>query len=420
MTARTALIFSLVLAAGLSAQDWNAFRGPNGDGSSTAKNLPIHWDRETNVKWKVKLPRAANGSPIVVRGRIFLTCPEDEGGRQRSLYCYDREDGRRLWVRTVEIDAVMPTHKANPYCGSTPAADGQRVIVWHASAGLYCYDFAGEELWKREFGEFRHQWGYGTSPMLHDGRVYLYTGPGKNPFLIALDPKDGKTIWKAAEPPVLDTREKDKKRLVGSWCTPIVARVGDEDQIICTHPTRVVAYRPRSGDIVWTCDGVSHRRGDLAYSSPVIADDVCVVIAGYMGPAIGIRLGGEGDVTESHRLWRKPRPTTNSIGSGVFVGGHVYDPDSGGRLFCIEPETGKATWAERPAKGQQWGSIVYADGRLYLLGQRGTTIVFKPNPQKFELMAKNELAERTNSTLAVSDGEIFIRTHEHLYCIAAQ
>ncbi|MAE63250.1 MAG: serine/threonine protein kinase [Phycisphaeraceae bacterium] len=410
-----ALFFSI--AATCLAEDWPAFRGPRGDGHSKENRVPVTWDRETNVKWKVPLALPANGSPIVSNGRVFLTMPEDREGRGRSLHCFDRRNGRQLWVRSVTIDRAMPTHGANPYGGSTPAADGRRVVVWHGSAGLVCYDFDGNEQWRRDFGEFRHMWGYGTSPVLHGDRVILHTGPGERSFVAALDLRDGTTIWKADEPPA---PEHAKKRLHGSWCTPLITSAADgRGQVICAHPLRVVAYDLEDGREMWWCAGLACERGNLAYSSPIVANDVCIVRGGYEGPEIAIRLGGSGDVTKTHRLWRHPEQPSN-VGSGVVVDAHLYMPDENGHLACIEVATGHRVWSAHPDKGKMWGSIIYAAGRLYALNQRGTTVIFEPNPEQFTLVATNALGEKTNATPAVSEGEIILRTFERLYCVSAR
>jgi outer membrane protein assembly factor BamB len=424
-------LICLSCACELPAQDWPAFRGPTGDGICvSAGRPPLEWHASPdktankNIKWRAALPRPANGSPIVSNGRVFLVCPKDNKGRRRALMCFDRENGRELWSRTVEFDKVMPTHKTNPHGGSTPTADGKRVVVWHASAGLYCYDFAGKQLWKRDLGEFRHRWGHGTSPVLHDGKVILHTGPGKRVFVTALDLASGETIWKTDEPLEGDGQDNAEGRLMGSWCTPFVVTARADRgsrrvrQILCTMPTRVVAYDPEDGRILWWCNGLSCKRGDLAYSSPVIVGNTCVVFGGYQGPELGIRLGGSGDVTRTHRLWRHPRRSSN-VGSGVIVDGYLYRSAMRGFLVCIDPATGKQLWSERPAKGQIWGSIVYVAGYLFVTNQKGTTIVFRPDPEKLVVVARNELSEASNSTPAISDGEMFLRTHKHLYCIAA-
>lgn len=416
---RQTIILAGILAGAATAQDWPAFRGPTGDGVCTSETAPLTWDRKKNVKWKIELGLPANGSPIVSNGRIFLTTPEDPEGKKRSLYCYDRKDGKELWRQTIDFGRVMPTHKTNPYCGSTPAADGERVVVWHASAGLFCYDFEGKLQWKRDYGEFRHFWGYGTSPVIKNGKVILHTGPGKRSFVTALDLETGREIWKTAEPDHLTDEQREKKRLAGSWCTPLIHKAGDKLQVLCTQPTRMVAYDFESGDIVWFCKGVTAKRGDLTYSSPVLAGDICLVQGGYVGPTFGTRMDGEGDVTKTHRKWHKPEQWSN-CGSGVAVDGFAYVPDMNGFVSCIDAESGKTMWKSRVGKGSSWGSIISAAGRLYIMIQRGTTVVFKPNPKKLEVLSENVLNERTNSTPAFSDGEIFLRTHKHLYCIANQ
>jgi outer membrane protein assembly factor BamB len=410
------LLGFLALAGSLSADDWPAFRGPSGSGLSLEKTAPTTWGPGKNVKWKFALPQGCNGSPIVSNGRVFVTCAQDRSGHQRSLYCFDRKDGKELWVKTVEFQGDDPTHGDNPYCGSTPAADGRRVVVWESSAGLHCYDFEGKKLWSRDLGAFEHMWGYGTSPVIYDGKVILNTGPSQNRvFVTALSLADGKTIWETEEP---FSREV---KLVGSWCTPVVIQVEGKPQVLCTMPTRVLAYDPADGKIVWWCNGLQFRKGNLAYSSPAVAGDIAVVYGGYNGPGMGIRLGGKGDVTQTHRVWLTEYSERNpqSIGSGVVVDGFLYqpfaDPSPPGTFGCIDPKTGKTLWSEK--SHSFWGSMILAGGLLYATDQRGSTVVFKPNSAKFELVSKNDLGERTNSTPAVSNGEIFIRTYKALYCL---
>lgn len=410
------LLFAPLLAASLTAQDWPGFRGPNGDGVSKSRGVPTVWSAEQNVRWKTRLARPANGSPIVSKGRIFLTQAEDDEGKKRSLCCFDLKNGKLLWTRTVRFDKKMPTHRTNPYGGSTPAANGERVVVWHASAGLHCYDFDGKLIWSRDFGEFSHRWGYGTSPVLYGGKVILHTGPGKQVFVVAVNLSDGETLWLTPEPVEGDGQDNDEKRYMGSWCTPIVVEVAGVMRVVCAMATRVVGYDLEKGEIVWFCRGMKGKQGDLSYSSPVVVDGICSVAAGYEGPEFGFRLGGDGDVTQTHRLWRHhSRP--NNVGSGVVVGGMLYRPEERGFLVCLDPKTGEQLWSERPAKGQMWGSVVFADGRLFVMNQRGVTVVFEPNPEKLVVVARNELGERTNSTPAFVGSEVVLRTHEHLYCI---
>ena len=414
---RIACLTYFVVAAvgqlGLAA-DWPAFRGLQGTGVAAEDQAPTEWSPEENVRWKAAMPRPGNGSPIVVEGRVLVTSAEDEKGHGRSLYCLDADSGDTRWVRTVTIAKTMPTHKTNPYCGSTPVSDGQRVVVWHSSAGLVCYDLDGNQIWSRDLGEFRHTWGYGTSPILHNGRVILHTGPGKRVFITAIDLENGKTIWETDEP--LEGIDRNVAgKYMGSWSTPVLARVADREQIILQLPTRVNAYDPDTGEIVWTCDGNRHAKGDLAYSSPIVVRDLCYVTGGFNGVSMAIRLGGTGDITQSHRLWRKEK-MPQSIGSGVLVDGLVYRPNAGpGTIECIDPATGDVRWKERA--GTYWASIVMAGGLLYATDQNAKTIVFRPSAERLDIVASNQLPGSCNATPAIANGRIYIRTDGYVYCI---
>lgn len=315
----------------------------------------------------------------------------------------------------VEFPTVEPTHKSNPYCASTPVADGTRVVVWHGSAGVYCYNFEGKELWRTDLGEVHNEWGYGSSPILHRGKVILNFGPGERAFLAAMDLETGKLLWKFNEPGGPKTVLKGNG---GSWCTPIVARIAGQDQILCSMLTRVVACDPKTGNCLWFCEGLAEPLADLIYPSPVVSGEIGVAFSGWVnGPTFGFKLGGTGDVTATNRLWREKQ--TQRIGSGVVVDGNVFIVNAGpGTAQCMECRTGKVRWTERLDGGESWGSVVLAAGRLYVTSRRGITTVFRPNPEKLEVLAMNDLGEASNATPAISDGQIFLRTDAHLYCIA--
>ena len=407
-----AVFLTAVVTTGL-ADDWRQFRGPNGAGVSYEKNLPVAWGPSENIEWKSKLPGPGNSSPIVSTSRVFVACAGDSG-RSRGLHCFDRHDGTQLWVRTASYDKIAPTHTQNPYAASTPVADTERVVVWHGTLGLYCYNFQGEELWRTDLGEFSHVYGYASSPIIHRGRVVLNFGPGERTFMTAVDLKTGHILWQTKEPGGFSTRQP---KIVGSFSTPVVVAIDDRDQIVCSMPTRVVAYDPESGEILWTCAGLPNPSTDLVYASPLIADGMGVAMTGARGPAFAFRLGGTGDVTETNRLWGISNSQPDRLGSGMVVGNYIYVANADvGTAQCIELQTGDQVWRAR-LPGAHWGSIVYADGRMYVTSRSGITSVFLPNPGRFELVASNDLGESSDSTLAISDGQIFLRTHEHLFCI---
>lgn len=405
-----AAAFCLAVGTVAAAGDWPAFRGPDGNGISTGKNVPQVWGPNQNVKWKAALPGPGDSSPIVLGKRVFVTCATDKG-RNRSLFCFDRDTGKDLWVKTVEFSGDDPTHATNPYCGSTPATDGKRVVAFEGSAGVHCYDLDGNKLWSRDLGTFRHIWGYAASPVFHGDKVILHCGPGERTFITALNRETGETLWQTDEPGGA-SGEKGNSEWIGSWSTPQIVKVNGQDQILVSLPHHVNAYDPNDGKILWTCDGL----GKLVYTSVVVGDGVAVAMGGFHGPAIGFKLGGSGDVTESNRLWRESTKIPQRIGSGIIIGKQLYMVNETGAMQCLEVETGKELWAER-LTSNTWGSPVLAEGRMYVTNQQGTTVVFKPNPEKLEILGENKLNEQSNSTPALSDGQVFLRTFKHVYCI---
>lgn len=398
------------LCGGVRADDWPQFRGPQRTGISAEEAAPRQWSRQRSVLWRVPLPRPGNSSPIVVGDRIFLTCAEDARGHKRSLYCFERASGRTLWVRTVEYAPVEPTHNTNPYCASTPAADKDRVYVWHGSAGFFCYDHAGKELWTRDLGAFRHIWGYASSPILVGRLVILNCGPGPRSFIIAMDKATGQPQWQYDIPGGADDKGPDGK-WVGSFSTPIVARVGEQDQVIAHLSRKMVGLDAQSGKEIWSAGGL----GDLSYTDPHLHGDLVAGFSGFQGAAVAVRLG-TGDLTNA-RLWRVTTKNPQRIGTGAVFDGKLYAPAEGS-IQCIDLKTGDELWNHR-IPGQTFWSPVLAtrNGIIYFTSQKGTTYVVRADAKEFALLHSNDLGEPSNSAPALSNGQLFIRTHSALYCI---
>lgn len=412
-----ACAFTLLLCAATAyAGDWPFFRGPTRDGKAPADaKPPLEWSKEKNVKWRTPLPGPGNSSPIVTGDRVFLTSAEDRKGTRRSLYCFNRADGKQLWVKTVTWQQADPSHATNPYCASTPATDGRRVIAWHGSAGLYCYDLDGNQLWNVDLGTIRHIWGYASSPLIHAGRVYLNAGPGARSFVVCLDAKSGERIWQTDEPGGAEDKSPETKNWIGSWSTGLIAKVDGQEQLLVFQPRHVNAYDLADGHVLWTCGGA----GDLAYSDVMLGDGIGVAMAGYGGAAIGFKLGGSGDTTNTHRLWRLTQKNPQRIGSGIILGDHLFNV-SEPQIQCFDIKTGKELWNHKIGGHSFWSSIVYADGRCYATSQKGTTFVFTPDPAGWKPLATNDLDEHTNATPAIADNQIFFRTDSALYCIESK
>jgi outer membrane protein assembly factor BamB len=418
----TAVLSAACLATAVQAAHWPAWRGADGNGVTQEKNLPVSWSATNNVRWKIDLPERGNSTPIVWGNRIFLTQP---AGKLRTLLCLNRADGKQLWQRGLAWEEAEETHETNPYCSASPATDGQRVVAWFGSAGVACYDFEGKELWKRDFGKQVHEWGYGSSPVLHGDLCFLYHGPGPGARLLALDKKSGKTVWEFTEPAAKTEGRPDGFRgrgpgVVGSWSTPLLIRAGAREELVMSFPTLLAAFDPKSGKQLWHCDGLN----PLVYTSPVHGEGVVVAMGGFFGSSLAVKLGGNGNVTESSRLWHEPRAKKNRCGSAVVKDGHVYLMNMEGFAECLDLKTGVEVWQERlpakGAKGNSWSSMVLAGDLIYILNQSSDCIVLRGSP-KFEVVGVNPLdGAMNNASVAVSDGELLIRTHSHLWCIGGK
>jgi len=405
-------LLGLVAGIGLEADNWPSWRGPAGTGVSVEKALPINWSPTEGVRWRTALPERGNSTPIVWKDRVFVT-QATEKDHKRTLMCFDRSNGKFLWQSGVTYSSRESTHATNPLCSSSPVTDGERIIAWFGSAGLFCYDLQGRELWRRDLGTQAHIWGYGSSPVLHENLCLLNFGPGERSFLIAVDKRTGKTIWQMEEPG--GNFGNDPKEWKGSWSTPLVIRSGTRDELIVGLPGRAASFDPRSGKPYWTCLGLN----SLVYTSPLWGEGVLVLMGGFNGSSLAVRPGGSGDVTATHRLWQIPK-TKQRIGSGVISGKYIYIVDEPGIAGCYNLNSGEMIWQERleGPSGEHtcWSSLVLGDGKLYAINQGGDTFVLQPSPA-FKRIATNPLAEMTNASLAISDGEIFARTHQALWCI---
>lgn len=414
---KTRLAFlSLCLLVNASAADWPSWRGPTNDGVTEETDLPVTWSVSSpNVKWKVALPDRGNSTPVVWGDKVFVTQAIEQEGR-RTVLCFDKKTGKQLWAAGTTYTTAELTHGTNPYCSASPATDGEHVIVSFASAGVFCYDMNGKEIWKRtDLGEPRHIWGNGTSPVIAGDRVFLNFGPGKNTALLCFDKKTGKTLWKHEEPGG-DSGEGESKKWLGSWSDPLLRKVGDHYELFMTYPGRACAFDPLTGKELWTCDGLT----PLVYNSPLYADGIVVAMCGYGGSAMAIKAGGSGNVTNTHRIWLLPR-VPQRIGSGVVYQGYHYILTDGGFVECRDLKTGEQVYNER-LKGpgpvsQNWSSLVRSGDRLYAVNQGGDAFVFKASP-KFELLSTNSLGEKVIGSIAVSDGLLFIRGYKNLWCIS--
>lgn len=402
---RIALTGALVcccLAQSAAAANWPAWRGPQGNGVCHESQLPTRFGPTENVTWKAPLPQAGNSTPIVWDDRVFVTCPID-GGKIRSLMCFDRRSGKELWRHEVAYPHTETIHSDNTFCAGSPTTDGKLVYASFDSAGVVACDFSGKVVWSRDLSQLAHIFGPAATPVLYKNLLIIHRGPGEPTHIIALDKLTGETVW--------DTPEAGKNhQLYGSWSTPVIYRAGDHDEFALSMPGELKGYDALTGKELWRCDGL----GPSNYPDTAIGDDVLIGVSGFSKSMMAVRMGGRGDITTTHRLWHVAA-TPQRIGSGVVLDGHLYVSNAIGIAECIEVATGKTVWKER-IDGDLWGSILLAGDRLYVGNTQGKIFILAASPT-FQRIAENDMGEPMKAALAPSDGQLFIRTYENLYCV---
>lgn len=407
-----------LLASPLPAAQWPGWRN-DGHGISPDKNVPTRWSKTDNIRWRTPLSERGNSSPIVWENKVFVTQPD---GDRRTLICFDRHSGKRLWQAGPTYREKDPTHQANPFCSATPVTDGMRVVAAFGSAGIHAFDLGGKQLWQRDLGKQTHEWGYGSSPILHGDLCILYFGPGPRSFLTALDKTTGRTVWQVDVPEAQPDERFDgfagkKNGYIGSWSTPIVVHAPGGDELVMTFANDMRGFVPKTGAPLWRTDGLN----PLIYTSPIAGDGMIVGMGGFFGATVAVKQGGRGDLS-GRKVWSVQREKRHRMSTGVIKDGHVYVCNTVGVAECLDLKTGQQRWEERlsatGANGEVWGSMVLAGDNLYVTNQSGDTFVIRATPGKFELLATNPLGELSNATPALSDGDIFIRTHQALWCVS--
>jgi len=403
----------------LQAENWPQWRGPALNGVSSEKNLPIKWSQTENIAWKLALPAWSGSTPIIWGDRIFLNVADDlkvKNGDNLHLWCVDRVKGTVLWQRP--IGGGNHQERKQNMSSPSPVTDGTRVWVMSGTGVLKAFDFAGKELWMRDiqkdYGRFGLNWGYGSSPLLHDNALYVQVLHGMRTddpsYVLRIDAQSGKTIWKVDRPTRAHMESPD------AYTTPALLRVGSRAEIVVTGGDVVTGHDPETGRELWRADGLNpDNDGNYRIvASPVVLNDL-IIAPTRERPMLALKGGGRGDVTASHVLWK--------FGSGPDVptpvtdGTYVYVVNDRGIAFCLDARSGKEVYGrQRLRPGTYSGSPVLADGKIYITNEDGVTSVMKAGPS-FEVLAENELDDYTLSSPAISKGQIFIRTGKALWAI---
>jgi outer membrane protein assembly factor BamB len=411
------LLPALLLATSAVAlsENWPHWRGPGKNGVVSGEtNLPLKWSPQENIQWKVALPGRSGSTPIIWGDHIFLQVTL---GSNIEFWSLDRKTGAVRWKHSLG-GGNRPQRKANMSTPS-PVTDGQSVWVLTSTGLLRRFDFTGKELWMRDIGkdhgQWGLQWGYGSSPVLHEDSVYVQVLHGMftdDPsYLVRVDKATGKTLWRVERPTDAVRESPD------SYTTPLIVRAASGGlEMVVSGGDYVTGHDLGTGRELWRLGGMNPSgRTDYRMVASAVAHNDIVFVPSRERPLVAIRAGGRGNVTASHRLWSTdlgpdvPTPVTD--------GKYLYILRDNGTVYCFDNVSGAAVYSgRRVAPGTYSASPILADGKLYMTSEDGTTTVVKAGPE-FEVLAQNDLNDYTLSTPVIVKGQIFMRTDSALWAI---
>ncbi len=441
------LILLSFVGYSLAEENWPHWRGPHHNGISDAKNLPMDWSVTKNILWKIRLPSWSAATPIIWGDRIFIVSPSeseaqskgekeqaeeqaqpqrrrqrsalDPGGAKLLLFCMAKKDGRILWER--ELDDKNQIHRKQNDATPSPVTDGKHVWVVTGTGKVAAFDWDGDQIWKKdlqsEYGPFGHNWGYGSSPLLHKGRLIIEVLHGMKTddpsYVVSLDALTGKVHWHQERPTDAEMESPD------AYTTPVLLEYQGQTQIVISGGDYVTGHDFETGKEIWRAAGLNplKRRNYRVVPTPIVAGGL-IYAPTRKTPLLALKTGGTGDITESHLAWKYEGSAAPDVPSPVCDGKYFYMVDDRGLVTCLDAKTGNLIWGpERTTEGIVSASPVLAGGRLYILNENAVTSIVSVG-QEFKLLATNELdGSYTLASPAVSGSHLFIRTSTHLYCI---
>jgi outer membrane protein assembly factor BamB len=399
-------------AAEIPDRYWPRWRGPSDAGSAALADCPVKWSQDEGLLWKARLPGIGCSTPIVWGDHILLTSTLD--GKDLAL-AFDWT-GKPLWQ--TEIGSGIPGKHRNG-SGSNPSivTDGERIFAYFKSGNLAGLDFNGNVLWKKNlqdtYGKVKLYWDFGTSPALTKRDVIVAVMHGGNSYVAAFDQRTGEPTWKTAR------NYKVPVECDHSYATPVVIDQNGKEAILIWGAEHLTAHDAENGRELWSCAGFNpeEKRNWVQVASFVIDGDIAVIPYGRGARLAGIRLGGSGDVTDSHRLWTKENIGT-FVPSPSLQDGKVFIVRDGGDVVCVNSKTGEQLWQDRFPKHRAkfYASPTVAGDRLYVPREDGVVLVADIS-NGFKLLAENEMGERLIASPVPIGNRLLIRGEEHLYCI---
>ena len=441
--AAAALCLAVHASASVGADaEWPSFRGPSASGIADGQRIPDTWDVASgkNIRWKTAIPGLAHSSPVVAGDRVFVTtavssrggamfkpglygdgtASEDLSSHQWKVIALDRRTGRVLWERVAfEGTPREKRHIKATYANQTPATDGRYVVAFFGSQGLFAFDIDGKPIWQRDLGRLNagaydipsYEWGNASSPIIFGDRVIVQCDTHEASFLMALDLKTGRTLWKT------------ERKELPSWGTPTVYTAGGRPEIVTNASNFVRGYDPETGRELWRLGGSSK----ITAPTPIFTKELVIVASGRAPerPIFAIRPGAEGDLTLAEGqtssgavVWSK-RGRGSYMPTPIAYQDHLYVVANQGLVDCYELATGREVYRERiPHRGSGFSaSPVASDGRLFLPGEDGDIFVVRAGPV-FGVIATNSMGELVMATPAIAHRTLFVRTEKHVVAIA--
>jgi outer membrane protein assembly factor BamB len=366
----------------------------------------VEWSQTNNIAWKTVIPGIGHSSPIVHGDHVFVTsCLEKD--QQRVLFCLDRRAGTVLWHQVAVTAPLEKKHKLNSFSSSTPATDGKHVwVTFLQSADIIvaCYDYAGNQVWRKSPGKFSSRHGFCSSPILYKDLIIVNGDQDAPAFLVALDKTTGAERWRA-----------DRPNRIRSYCAPLIVHAAGKMQMVLSGCNCVASYDPDTGQQLWIIDGPTEQY----VASLVYGEGLFFLTAGFPDfHNLAIKPDGQGNITRTHVLWHEKNVIPKKaayVPSPIAHGQYFFVVSDVGWLSCFEAKTGKRHYLEQLGRHHS-ASPVSVNGLLYFPADDGVTYVVKAGPT-FELVARNDLGEECYASPAVANGQIFMRTLGHLYCI---
>ena len=415
MRVQSGLGLALALASGLTlhAENWPQWRGPNLDGTSGETGLPVRWSATDGIAWKLPVPLRSGATPIVWDDHVFLNVAE---GGELFLWSVDRNSGEVRWKN--RLGGGDHNMRKQNMSSPSPVTDGTHVWALTGTGALKAFTMDGREVWARDiqsdYGKFGLNWGFASSPLLYEDGLYVQVLHGMKTddpsYVMRIDKKTGRTVWRVERPTDAIQESPD------AYTTPTLLRTNGRVAVVVSGGDIVTAHDPETGKEFWRVDGLNptNHEWHRIVASPVVVGTT-VIAPSRVKPLLAIRGGGTGDVSATHTLWSFDRGP--DVPTPVTDGQYLYIFDDRGVVHCLDVKTGQVVYGpERIRPGTYSASPIMGDGRIYITSEEGVTTVVKAGPS-FEVLAENSIDEYVLSSIAISDGQIFLRGDKHLYVI---